>query len=99
MCLQLVWVRKTHVVFGTLTQEGSQGLCGVLPLGHVCTSAPLNEIKRILVSDRLAMALAAGKQGVKHFHISFCSPPGPMGMLKFKQRVVQGHPQVLRPSP
>lgn len=61
MCLQLVWVHKTHVIFGTLTQEGSQGLCGVLPLGHVCTSAPLNEIKRILVSDRLAMALAAGK--------------------------------------
>lgn len=44
MHLQLLWVQcqsiRTHVVFGTLTGEGSQGVCVVSPPGHI--SSPLN---------------------------------------------------------
>lgn len=54
------------MVFGTLTREGSQGVCDVSPLGHISTPGPVNEIKRTLASDRLAAELAASKQGVKH---------------------------------
>lgn len=39
------------------------------PLGRISTPGALDEAKRILASDRLAMELAASKRGVKH-HLS-----------------------------
>lgn len=46
MHLQLLWVQCQsirHVVFGTLTGEGSQGVCAVSPPGHISSPGPLNE--------------------------------------------------------
>lgn len=94
MHLQLLWVQCQsirHVVFGTLTGEGSQGVCAVSPPGHISSPGPLNER-----TERMAVS----KQGVKHClsHI-FTLSPGQKVMLNTKQQLVQGHPQILRAAP
>lgn len=96
--LQLLWVQCQPIrlmMFVILTGEGSQGVCVVSPLGHISSPGPLNEI-----TDRVAVQLAVSKRGVKHClsHL-FALSPGPKVMLNTKQRLVQGHPQLLRPAP
>lgn len=96
--LQLLWVPCQPirlVMFVTLTGEGSQGVCVGSPLGHISSPGPLNEI-----TDRVAVQLAVSKRGVKHClaHL-FALSPGPKVMLNTKQRLVQGHPQLLSPAP
>lgn len=93
MHLQLLWVQCQsirHVVFGTLTGEGSQGVCAVSPPGHISSPGPLNE------RTETGSEQARSKHCLSHI---FTLSPGQKVMLNTKQQLVQGHPQILRAAP